>query len=190
MSETFDIVVDAQSDFMRSTGKLYVPGAEALIPALQDYIAKVDNMGILFTYDTHLAEVYEASEEAKQFPIHCVRDTVGWRLVLDMSVVRVPAYVLEKGVFDMWQEPALSVQAQDNGEVIDREVFFKNLKAAGVTKVRVTGVAADYCVKWAIDGLVARGFEVEVMGELTVGIGRGIEQVVQDDFGNQQVTVG
>jgi nicotinamidase/pyrazinamidase len=56
--------------------------------------------------------------------------------------------------------------------------------------VRVTGVAADYCVKWAIDGLLARGFAVEVISDLTVGIERPIEQVVQDDFADQPVTVG
>lgn len=195
MSDTFDIVVDAQNDFMRADGKLYVPGAEAIIPALQAYLTKVDNLGVLFTYDTHLEGVYETSEEAKQFPIHCIKGSEGWQLAIDPSVVRVPVYTMEKGVFDMWKEPTLSVYTDDalsgNPEdVEDRDVLFKDLKACGVTKVRVTGVAADYCVKWAIDGLLTRGFEVEVMGDLTVGITRGIEQVVQDDFTDQPVSVG
>ena len=186
MTETFDIVVDAQNDFMRSNGKLYVPGAEAIIPALQDYIAKLDSRGVLFTYDTHLAEVYATSEEAKQFPIHCIRDSEGWQLAVDPWACPVPIDHIEKGVFDMWKEPSLRVMPSG----VDRETFFERLKTAGVTKVRVTGVAADYCVKWAIDGLVARGFEVEVIGDLTVGITRGIEQVVQDDFADQPVSIG
>lgn len=188
MDKVFDIVVDAQNDFMRATGKLYVPGAEAIIAPLQSFIAALDSCGVLFTYDTHLAGVYEASEEAKQFPIHCIKDSEGWQLAVDPSVVRPPIYTMEKGVFDMWAEPKLWLRHRDEKD--DRECFFQQLKAAGITKVRVTGVAADYCVKWAIDGLLARGFAVEVISDLTVGIERPIEQVVQDDFADQPVTVG
>jgi nicotinamidase/pyrazinamidase len=187
--KTFDIVVDAQNDFMRTNGKLYVTGAEAIIPALQTYIATLSSTGVLFTYDTHLEGVYEASAEAKEFPIHCVKDTEGWQLAVNRSAVRVPVYLLEKGVFDMWKEPALYVQPDGRYQLIDRDIFFSELKRKDVTKVRVTGVAADYCVKWAIDGLVARGFAVEVVEGLTVGIGRGIEQVVQEDFADQPVVV-
>ena len=188
MEKTFDIVVDAQNDFMRANGKLYVPGAEAIITPLQDYLANLDSCGVLFTYDTHLVGVYETSEEARQFPIHCIKDSEGWQLAVDPSVVHVPVYTMEKGVFDMWAEPKLFLRHRADSD--DREFFFEQLKTAGITKVRVTGVAADYCVKWAIDGLVARGFAVEVIGDLTVGIERPIEQVVQDDFGDQSVTVG
>jgi nicotinamidase/pyrazinamidase len=188
MEKVFDIVVDAQNDFMRADGKLYVAGAEAIIPALQSYLANLDSCGVLFTYDTHLVGVYETSEEAKQFPIHCIRGSEGWQLAVDPSVAHVPVYTMEKGVFDMWSEPTLFLHHRD--EMDDRDFFFEGLKAAGVTKIRVTGVAADYCVKWAIDGLVARGFEVEVMGDLTVGIQRGIEQVVQEDFATQPVVIG
>jgi len=189
MTEIFDIVVDAQNDFMRADGKLYVPGAEAIIPALQEHVAKLDSRGVLFTFDTHLLGVYEASEEAKEFPIHCVKDTDGWRLAVDRSVVPVPVYTMEKGVFDMWKEPALYVQPEGQYRLSDRDIFFKEIKRKGVTKVRVSGVAADYCVKWAIDGLVARGFDVEVVKGLTMGIQRGIEQVLQDDFADRSVSI-
>lgn len=185
----FDIVVDAQNDFMCSIGALYVAGAEEIIPALQTYIATLSSTGVLFTYDTHLVGVYETSEEAKEFPIHCVKDTDGWQLAIDRSAAPVPIYTMEKGVFDMWKEPALYVQPEGQYRLIDRDIFFRELRRKGVTKVRVTGVAADYCVKWAIDGLVARGFEVEVVKGMTMGIQRGIEQVVEDDFADQPVAI-
>jgi len=180
MNNVFDLVIDAQYDFMRRDGALYVPGAEAIIPSLQDHILGLNSRGVLFTYDTHLRGVYEASEEAKEFPIHCIKGTAGWHLVVDPYVCPVPLHFLEKGVFDMWKEPGLEVDYKDDGK--DRDKFFTELKGTGVSKVRVVGVAADYCVKWAIDGLVARGFEVEVVRALTMGIQRDIEQVVQDEF--------
>jgi len=191
MDKLFDIVVDAQNDFMRPDGKLYVPDAEMIIPALNQYIAELtDSVGVLFTFDTHFEDTYPKSEEAKQFPIHCIKNTPGWRLAVDLGMSALPIHTLEKGVFDMWAEPHLkvitvvwtdeSVEAHPNG--IDREMFFENLKQAGVSKVRITGVAADYCVKWAIDGLLERGFDVEVVNGLTVGIERQIEQVIQEEF--------
>jgi nicotinamidase/pyrazinamidase len=195
----FDLVIDVQNDFMRPTGKLYVPGAETLIAPLQAHIAAVGgdqdtahSLGIVFTYDTHLPEVYETSEEAKSFPIHCIKDSDGWQLAVDPSVARVPIYKMEKGVFDMWHEPGpmiLFYAPPPRIPTVDRDLFFHNMQLAGVHKIRVVGVAADYCVEWAIDGLLARGFEVEVIGRLTVGIERTIEQVVADKFADRAVTI-
>ena len=46
---------------------------------------------------------------------------------------------------------------------------------------------ADYCVRWAIEGLVARGFTVDVPQGLTRGIARPIAQVVAEDFADAPV---
>lgn len=189
MSTVFDIVVDTQGDFMWKHGKLSVPGAEAIIPAVRAYITQVDSAGMLFTIDTHLVGVYGTSEEAKEFPIHCVKDTPGWELVVDPATVPVPVYTMEKGVFDMWHEPGLLVVPFNIGGGIDRETFFANLKASGITKLRIIGVAADYCVKLAVAGALAHGFAVEIIERLTTGVKRDMIQVVKEDFAGQTVTV-
>ena len=54
--------------------------------------------------------------------------------------------------------------------MIPRDRFFAELKADGVEDIVVIGVAADYCVRWAIDGLIARDFRVTVPVALTRGI--------------------
>ena len=51
------------------------------------------------------------------------------------------------------------------------------------------GVAADYCVRWAIDGLLARAFTVRVPADLTRGIARQMEQVIQEEFADAPVRV-
>src|SRR5882672_12143184 len=109
MNQIFDLVVDAQVDFMRPHGKLYVPGAEAIIRPLQDYISGLNSRGVLFTYDTHREGEYEASAEANEFPIHCIHDSDGWGLAVEPTGTRVPAFTLEKGVFDMWKQSDLMV---------------------------------------------------------------------------------
>lgn len=187
------IVVDTQADFMLPNGALPVAGADALVGPMQDWLAALDpadTAGVLFTFDTHFAQTYADTAEAAEFPLHCVRGTDGWRNLLDPALVPepIPTWRLEKGVFAMWQEPNLTVE-RTRGEKNDlpRDAYFANIRAAGVTHATVIGVAADYCVKWAIDGLVARGFDVTVPAHLTRGIVRQIDAVVADDFADANV---
>ncbi|RSU45442.1 isochorismatase family protein [Sphingomonas sp. S-NIH.Pt15_0812] len=190
--QRFVVVVDTQADFMCADGALPVAGAEALIAPMQHWLASLrpaDTAGALFTFDTHSAEAYPASAEAEQFPLHCVHGTPGWVNILDSGVVdpAIPVFRLEKGVFDMWAEADVAIEAITTGETVARDAFFASLSGRGARKVAVIGVAADYCVRWAIEGFVARGFSVELPTGLTRGIARPIEQVVAEDFTNAAV---
>ena len=188
----FVIVVDMQRDFVSVAGALPVAGAEAIVSPMEAWLASLRSeevAGVLFTADTHLTAIYAASTEAEQFPPHCERGTSGWENVFDPEAIdpAVPVYCLEKSVFDMWAEPELTMEAVATGEKIARDAFFAELKARGVTEMTVVGVAADYCVRWAIEGLLARGFAVEVLARFTRGIARPIEQVIADDFADLPV---
>ena len=59
----------------------------------------------------------------------------------------------------------------------------------GVEEVEVVGVAADYCVKWAVEGLVVRGFKVTLYDNLTAGIAQDIHEVVAENFASADVQV-
>ena len=192
----FVVVVDTQWDFMAGEGALSVAGAAALVAPMQAWLAALkpeETAGVLFTFDTHFVETYAASPEAEMFPIHCVRGTQGWRNMLDVALVdaAIPAWRIEKGVFDMWAEPGLAIEdARDSDRPTTlREEFFAGLAASGVTDVTVIGVAADYCVRWAVEGLIARGFAVTVPAGLTRGIERQIEAVAAEDFAGARLVV-
>ena len=192
----FVVVVDTQWDFMAGEGALSVAGADALVAPMQAWLSALtpdEVAGVLFTFDTHFAETYAASPEAQMFPIHCVRGTRGWGNMLDVALVdpAIPAWRIEKGVFDMWAEPGLAIEDARDAErpTIEREAFFAALMASGVTEVTVIGVAADYCVRWAVDGLLARGFAVTVPAALTRGIERQIEAVAGEDFAGEVLVV-
>jgi nicotinamidase/pyrazinamidase len=185
----FVIVVDAQRDFIAADGALSVPGADALVGPLNAWLAELrpeDTDGILLTFDTHEPERYARSPEAEQFPPHCVKGQPGWESMVDIGSIdpAIPLYRLEKSVFAMWEEADLALEdARDPGAApLPRDRFFAAMKARGVADVTVVGVAADYCVRWAIDGLVERGFRVEVPAALTRGIARQIEAVVADEW--------
>lgn len=192
----FVIVVDTQKDFMAEDGALGVAGADALIEPMQAWLRALDpadTAGVLFTFDTHVPEIYAGSAEAEAFPIHCAHGSDGWRNVLDVASLNpaIPAWRIEKGVFDMWAEDGLSIEDARDATVqaVARESFFENLKVQGIVDVTVIGVAADYCVRWAIEGLAARGFRVEVPERLTRGIDRQIPAVAEDDFAGLEVRV-
>lgn len=193
--KNFVIVVDTQRDFMAADGALSVAGADGLVGPMQAWLAALDparTAGVLFTFDTHFVDTYPGSAEAELFPIHCVRETAGWANMLDAGDIdpAIPVYRIEKGVFDMWAKAGLRIEdaRKANAATVDREGFFAKL-ATDVTAVTVIGVAADYCVRWAIDGLIARGFTVTVPTALTRGIDRSIEQVLRDDFADAAVSL-
>lgn len=192
----FVIVVDTQYDFMLPDGKLPVPGADSLIAPITSFLAHLSpaqTAGVLFTYDTHEPDIYAGSAESADFPLHCVKGTPGWQNVINPAIVPdpIPRYRLEKGVFAMWAEPDILIEDDrfPDRPAIERDAFFDALQAQGVREVAVLGVAADYCVKWAIDGLVARNFRVHVLESLTKGIHRCIADVVKDEFADTQVAL-
>ncbi len=185
------VVVDTQADFIRADGALPVAGAEDIVGPLAEWLharTTGDTAAIVFTFDTHFVETYPASAEAELFPIHCVRGTAGWRNLIDPLTMppAIPCRTLEKGVFDMWAEDRLVLHDPHGAAPpTDRDTFFDDLRKSGVDRAIVVGVAADYCVRWAVDGLIARGFAVAIPAALTRGITRSIEQVVSDDFGGR-----
>ncbi|VWX48351.1 cysteine hydrolase family protein [Novosphingobium sp. 9U] len=192
----FVIVVDAQRDFMMPDGALYVAGAEALIAPMNDMLASLspsETAGVLLTFDTHEAEPYARSDEGQQFALHCVRGSKGSATVLDVGAVdpEIPLYTLEKGVFAMWEEADVTIRnARDPGaDFVPRDEFFDRLQAQGVEEIVAIGVAADFCVRWAVEGLIERGFRISVPAALTRGIVRQIDAVAAEEWSAAKVAI-
>src|SRR5215510_14627952 len=83
--------VDAQADFMLPGGKLYVPGAEKLLPRIRR-LTDAAREGRTFLV-SHGCFHTQDDPEFKVFPPHCVRGTPGANLVpeaLTGHVLRVP----------------------------------------------------------------------------------------------------
>lgn len=206
------LIIDAQNDFMNSNGALPVPGAEVVIPKLDEYLSQLSTengyIGVLFTADTHTEEAYlnslEAIGDAKLgipgFPPHCYEGTYGFNFAIDPKNVKIDnnfkRFILNKGVFNMWKEPDLVVHPYVlPGELViyggeqDRDKFFSKLLDIGIQDIEVSGVASDFCVKWAIDGLLVRGFRVTVHENLVAGIERDIHQIVKEEFADENVQI-
>src|SRR5215468_8874084 len=83
--------VDTQADFMLPGGKLYVPGAEKLLPHIKK-LTDAARRGEAFLV-SHGCFHSPDDPEFEVFPPHCVKDTPGCEFVgeaLTDKVVRVP----------------------------------------------------------------------------------------------------
>ncbi len=167
--------VDTQADFMLPGGKLYVPGAEKLIPNIRRLVqaATETNTFLVSSGDAHP----EGDPEFKRFPPHCLRGTPGARIIpeglgktfrtlpndgsskVPENVLSGPQVVIEKQTLDVFDNPKTSTLVEHLGSDAEYVVF---------------GVVTEYCVSCAVKGLLARGRKVAVVRD-------AIETLKRDD---------
>jgi nicotinamidase/pyrazinamidase len=154
--------VDTQVDFMRSTGRLYVPGAEQIVPNLQRLMnwARANEVPVISSADAHSPD----DPEFKIWPPHCVRGTPGQR--------RIPETQFPAPVVIPCQPGAFRTPARWVGQFIvekptysseDNPNFDALLRALGTRRVVLFGVATEYCVRAHVLALRRRGFPVDVV---------------------------
>lgn len=164
--------VDTQYDFMHPDGKLYVPGAETIIPRLQrltDY-AHTHGIQVLASADDHAADHRELSSQPDfkaTFPPHCMHGTAGQRKIPE-TALRNPL-VIEPIPLDA---TLLAEKVRDHqGDILLHKHWFDVFTNANVETVIgalrprtvvLYGVATDVCNRYAIEGLIARHPEVRL----------------------------
>lgn len=156
--------VDAQADFMLPGGKLYVPGAEKIVPNIQRLVSAAVEAGALLvsSADSHP----ENDPEFETFPPHCIRGTPGARVLpegmaetfrtipndpshkLPDDILRCPQIVFEKQTLDVFDNPHA-------GELVER--------LGSDAEYVVFGVVTEYCVRCAAQGLLERGRKVAIV---------------------------
>lgn len=166
--------VDTQIDFVHADGKLAVPGAEEVVPAMQKLVAAAREAGIphVASADDHELSDSEISEQPDfetTYPPHCLRGTRGARKIdetdqldpvpiglepLDEKWLRGREFLLLKKHFDVFTNPNTErlLERLDPDEVI------------------LFGVATDVCDDAAIRGLLARGRRVTFVEDAARGL--------------------
>lgn len=153
--------IDTQRDFLEESGALYVSGSRSIVANLERLSRFAADRGIriVATACCHSPE----DPELAQFPPHCMEGTEGQRRVAateyrDSVVLAagdrlegpLPRHLtLEKQAFDIFSRP-------------DAAGLFARYDEGKPTFV-VYGVATDYCVRAAVEGLLARGCRVAVV---------------------------
>lgn len=156
--------VDAQQDFMLPSGRLYVPGAEKIIPNIKRLVdtAQKAKAFVVSSACSHS----EGDPEFATFPPHCIRGTEGARIVpegltrdyitvqnttrssLPQNVFDHEQVIIEKQELDVFSNPHTHELIERIGHAADYFVF---------------GVVTEYCVHFAAKGLLERGRKVHVV---------------------------
>jgi nicotinamidase/pyrazinamidase len=156
--------VDVQADFMLPGGKLYVPGAEKLLPNIRR-LTDAAQRGEVFLV-SHGCFHPANDPEFKQFPPHCLKGTDGAEFVpeaLAENVVRVENDVTARLPEDLfkYQQIILEKQTLDIFETHHADELVERLGNAA--EFVVFGVVTEYCVSCAIKGLLKRKRRVAVV---------------------------
>ncbi len=156
--------VDVQRDFVLPGGKLYVPGAEKLLPNIRRLTgaAREGKVFLVSHGDFHTPN----DPEFKVFPPHCVKGTPGAELVPEAmtgKVVRVPNDPEAKLPEDLFQYQQILLEKQTLNifESLHADELVNRL--GNKAEFVVFGVVTEYCVSFAVKGLLERRRRVAVV---------------------------
>ena len=156
--------VDVQADFMLPGGKLYVPGAEKLLPNIRKLTdaARRDEVFLVSHGCFHPPD----DPEFQQFPPHCLKGTPGAEFVpeaLADKFARIENRPTEKLPEDLtnYQQIVLEKQTLDIFDTHHADALVERLGSS--REFVVFGVVTEYCVNYAAKGLLARKRRVTVV---------------------------
>ena len=177
-------LIDFQNDFVAPGGALTFDNGKGdphLITRAEDFFAQLPKNifnNAIVTYDTHFKETYFQSEEAKIFPLHCEKGTLGWLLAINKRnlATKIQAIqYLKKSTYDMWEASIDTV----NQTILQQ-----------TDEVVLCGVASDFCNKAALLGWLKKDIPVTILTDLTRGILKQTEEVLKEEPFKQAVLKG
>ncbi len=156
--------VDVQADFMLPGGKLYVPGAEQLLPNIRRLTDAARRREVFLV--SHGCFHTANDPEFKQFPPHCVKGTAGAEFVpeaLTEKFIRMKNDASVKLPEDLskYQQIILEKQTLDVFESRHADELVERL--GNTAEFVVFGVVTEYCVSLAVKGLLKRKRRVAVV---------------------------
>ena len=156
--------VDVQRDFMLPGGRLYVLGAEKLLPNIRR-LTDAARQGRVFLV-SHGCFHTPNDPEFKIFPPHCVQGTIGSELVpegLTEKVVRVANEASAKLPEDLSEYQQVLLEKQTLNVFESRHAHELVQRLGDKAEFVVFGVVTEYCVSFAVKGLLERGRRVAVV---------------------------
>ena len=165
------IIVDAQYGFMPGGG-LAVADGDAIVPVINRIAPRFAN--VVLTQDWHPADhiSFAANHPGRApfetitlpygeqvlWPTHCVQGTRDAALHDDLRVPQAQL-IIRKG----FHRDVDSYSAFMEADRRTSTGLAAYLKARGITKLYLCGLATDYCVAWSAQDARAAGFEATVI---------------------------
>jgi nicotinamidase/pyrazinamidase len=149
------IVVDVQRDFLPG-GPLGVPAGDEVIAPINRAVGMFERAGlpIFYTRDWHPPNHVSFKARGGPWPRHCVAHTEGAAFaptlrVPPSAVIVSKATTPDRDAYSAFQDTTLASQ----------------LRAAGVRRLYLGGLATDYCVKATVLDAKREGFDVKVLAD-------------------------
>jgi len=156
--------VDTQADFMLPGGKLYVPGAERLLPNIRR-LTDAARQGRVFLV-SHGCFHTKDDPEFNTFPPHCIKGTAGSAYVpeaLAEKIITIPNEPSASLPLDLSQYQQILLEKQTLDIFESRHAGELVKQFAADAEFVVFGVVTEYCVRFAAKGLLDRGRRVFVV---------------------------
>ena len=156
--------VDTQNDFMNPDGKLYVYGAENIKENLEKLtqFARIQNIRILGSVDYHTMEDDEIAKDEPDyentFPPHCLQTDTGHEKIIEtrseMALWIDSKKYTEENLKEIIETIGPIFFRKQKFDVFSNPNVNKILGILNPEKIVIYGVAADICVKYAVEGLL------------------------------------
>ena len=144
------LIVDVQNDFLPG-GSLAVPRGDSVVPVLNRYleIFAEQNLPVYATRDWHPPLHCSFRAQGGPWPPHCVAKTSGAAFAAALQLP--PAAVIVSKATTVEQDAYSGFQ----GTGLDRK-----LRAAGIRRLYIGGLATDYCVLNTVRDALRLGYQV------------------------------
>jgi nicotinamidase/pyrazinamidase len=159
--QTALIVVDMQNDFADPAGGLSVRGGDEIIPLInrKAWTAVRSGSFVVYTQDWHPESTPHFAKDGGIWPVHCVAET--WGAAFHPALDVVGPWV-RKGSNGEDGYSGFTMRDPSTGETMPTELE-SLLRVRGVERVRICGLATDYCVKATALDAVRLGFGATVL---------------------------
>jgi len=162
------IVVDVQNDFADPAGSLSVAGGDATIPIVNGEARAAIRAGafVAYTQDWHPEHTPHFAQDGGIWPVHCVGGAWGSALHPALEVVGPSVH---KGANGEDGYSGFTMRDPTTGAEIATELDGL-LRARGIERVVVCGLATDYCVKATALDAVRLGYPTTVLLEAIAAV--------------------
>ena len=181
------LITDIQMDFLPG-GALPIEGGDEIIPVLNDYIKRFEGgkAHVLASRDWHSFNHISFKAQGGPWPPHCVQLTPGAKFSPNLNLPK-DTVIISKAT-----NPEIEAYSAFDGTSLAHE-----LRACGVKRLFIGGLATDYCVVNSVLDACKLGYETVVLMDATLGINvtpgdvdraidtmlkNGAQQATADDF--------
>lgn len=165
MYPTALLIVDVQNDFCPG-GALAVSEGDAVIAPLNRAAQTIAQRGglVVASRDWHPPTTRHFQQYGGKWPVHCVQGTPGAAFHPDL---RLPdgAVIVSKGTGTEDDGYSAFEGRTDDGSTLD-----ETLRAHGVRRLLVGGLATDYCVRASVLDALKHGYEVAALTDAIRGV--------------------